>query len=145
MPGDDDDETSDPEFLEWLEWSEGLERGESDPEAFRWFEGDGWIPTRRIVILPRGQSAGAPPTTPQRAKRAPKALPASTPNGRWLTLVEASELIRTPAETIRYWVWQGRLQAFKPGRSLLVDREELEAFVADRETVAVRASKLRKG
>jgi excisionase family DNA binding protein len=58
-----------------------------------------------------------------------------------LTLREASLLARTPSETIRYWIWQGRLVAFKPGRTVLIKESELLALVASRETKKIRAAK----
>lgn len=56
-----------------------------------------------------------------------------------LTLAEASELIRTPTETIRRWIWEGRLKAYKPGKHPLVRESELLALVEASESTAKRA------
>lgn len=47
----------------------------------------------------------------------------------FLTLPEASEEIRTPVRTLRLWIAQGRLVSYRPGRRVLVKREELIALV----------------
>lgn len=73
---------------------------------------------------------------------APRPAPRNAPSSAgFLTLKEASLLTRTPSETIRFWIWQGRLLAFKPGRSVLVKEVELLALVASRETKKIRAAK----
>lgn len=46
-----------------------------------------------------------------------------------LTLKEASTLMHTPAETIRYWIYQGRLAKVKPGRLVMVRETELRALL----------------
>lgn len=61
-----------------------------------------------------------------------------------LTLDEASELIRTPAETIRRWIWEGRLVAYKPGKHQLVRESELLALVEASETRKKRVANRRK-
>lgn len=38
----------------------------------------------------------------------------------YLTLAEASVLARTPIPTLRQWVREGRIQAYRPGRKVLV-------------------------
>jgi len=48
-----------------------------------------------------------------------------TERPRYLTLKEAGELARTPPETVRKWIWQGRLKAFKPGRNVLVREADI--------------------
>jgi excisionase family DNA binding protein len=60
---------------------------------------------------------------------------------RYLTLAEAAERISTPAESIRYWIHLGKLQAFKPGRQVLVRESDLHAFV---EASAVGAMRVQK-
>lgn len=59
---------------------------------------------------------------------------ASAPKGHvrpaYLTLQQAAEQISTPAETVRYWVHVGKLQAFKPGRQVLIRESDLEALMA---------------
>lgn len=58
-----------------------------------------------------------------------------------LTLAEASALVRTPASTIRFWIWQGKLAAYKPGRVVLVKESELLAHVEANESTARRAAR----
>ena len=48
---------------------------------------------------------------------------------QYLTLQQAAERVATPAETIRYWVHLGRLEAFKPGRQVLVRATDLDALI----------------
>jgi excisionase family DNA binding protein len=62
---------------------------------------------------------------------------------QYLTLPQAAALIQTPAETIRYWIWQGRLRAFKPGRTPLILETDLVAFVEAHEVNKLRAAKPR--
>jgi excisionase family DNA binding protein len=74
-------------------------------------------------------------------RRAPARLASQSAAARFLTLAEASALIRTPAETLRYWIWQGRLTAYKPGRAVLLREADLLALVEAHETRSVRASR----
>jgi excisionase family DNA binding protein len=53
---------------------------------------------------------------------------------RYLTLKEAADLARTQPETVRYWIWQGKLQGFKPGRLVLVREADLHALIEGSET-----------
>ena len=48
---------------------------------------------------------------------------------RYLLLGEAAELARVSTSTVRYWIRQGRLQSYKPGRRLLVPRDALLQFI----------------
>jgi excisionase family DNA binding protein len=66
------------------------------------------------------------------------------PKSGLLSLDEASEFIRTPKSTIRFWIWQGRLESYKPGRHLLVKEADLLDLVKSNETVSKRAAKTRK-
>ena len=47
-----------------------------------------------------------------------------------LTINAAAALVRRSPETVRRWVWAGRLKARKSGRHLLVPRAEVEALGA---------------
>lgn len=47
----------------------------------------------------------------------------------FMTLVEASAAVRTPVRTLRFWIAQGRLQAFRPGKKVLVRRADLLRLV----------------
>jgi excisionase family DNA binding protein len=58
----------------------------------------------------------------------------------FLTLVEAAAVARTAPATIRYWIWQGRLTAYKPGRSVLVKEAELLQLIEHSETRKLRAA-----
>jgi excisionase family DNA binding protein len=57
----------------------------------------------------------------------------------YLTLAQAGALLHTSAETVRYWVHVGKLRAFKPGRSVLVRRKDLDALVESTATVTVKS------
>lgn len=48
---------------------------------------------------------------------------------RFCTLQQAEADYGTAVKTLRLWVATGRLSAFKPGRRVLVDRDELERLV----------------
>lgn len=45
---------------------------------------------------------------------------------------EAAQLLRRTPETIRRWVWSGRLAATKRGNRLLINRADLVAASGDR-------------
>jgi excisionase family DNA binding protein len=48
----------------------------------------------------------------------------------YLTTGEVAELLRTPAETVRYWRHLGKgPTSFKVGRRVLYAREDVEAFI----------------
>ena len=47
-----------------------------------------------------------------------------------MTTAEVAELLRTPAETVRYWRHVGiGPRSFKVGRRVLYDRKDVEAFL----------------
>lgn len=116
------------ELTAWFALCEWLDAPDPEPDAFLWL-GDavGWVPGAQVEVRSRARSTVAP----QPSGAAP----------RFLTLQEASALTRTPAETIRYWVWQGRLVAYKPGRTVLVREDELLGLIESRETRRIRAAK----
>jgi excisionase family DNA binding protein len=58
-----------------------------------------------------------------------------------LTLAEAGALVRTPPETIRRWIWEGKLTAYKPGKHQLVKEAELLALVEKSESTKKRAAR----
>lgn len=61
-----------------------------------------------------------------------------------LTLEQASEFLAgTPKETIRHWIWEGRLQGYKPGAHVLVRESDLLALVEANETRAKRVARKR--
>ncbi len=49
-----------------------------------------------------------------------------------LTVKEAAELTGVPGITIEKWVERGKIAAVKKGRTLLLERAEVEAFMASR-------------
>lgn len=61
-----------------------------------------------------------------------------------LTLAQAGELLGgTPTETIRRWVWEGKLTAYKPGKHPLVKESELLALVEASESRKKRVARRR--
>jgi excisionase family DNA binding protein len=62
-----------------------------------------------------------------------------------LTLAQAGELLGgTPVGTIRNWIWEGRIKAYKPGKHPLVRETDLLALVEGNETTAKRAARRRR-
>jgi excisionase family DNA binding protein len=50
---------------------------------------------------------------------------------RYMTTAEVAELLRRPAETLRYWRWRGEgPPSFRIGRKVLYARTDVEAFIA---------------
>jgi excisionase family DNA binding protein len=48
----------------------------------------------------------------------------------YLTTTEVAELLRTPAETVRYWRHVGKgPESFRLGRRVLYARADVEAFI----------------
>ena len=79
------------------------------------------------------------------AALATKASAKAPARGGLLTLEEAGALARVEPETVRHWIWEGRVTGYKPGRVVLVREVELLAFIEASETrrkrVAKRATK----
>ena len=44
-------------------------------------------------------------------------------------VITAASVAGRSAETVRRWVWSGRLRAHKRGNKLLIDRSDLERFL----------------
>lgn len=64
----------------------------------------------------------------------------------FLTLEQISKQLHTPLDTVRFWIYSGKLAAFKPGRHPLVREDDLKAFVENsalskRRTVSARATR----
>jgi excisionase family DNA binding protein len=97
------------ELAEWLQFVAWCDDQDGDPDAYSWVGGYGWVPTELVELKRRGRSL-AP-------------LPSAAP--RFLTLREAGALVRQAPETIRYWIWKGRLPSYKPGGNVLVREDEL--------------------
>lgn len=64
-------------------------------------------------------------------------------SAKYLTLPVVAERLSTPLETVRYWVYQGRLPAIKPGRHPLVSEAALAAFIESSELGKVRTDRVR--
>jgi excisionase family DNA binding protein len=64
-----------------------------------------------------------------------------TPETRYLTTAEVAELLRTPAETCRYWRHLGKgLASLKIGRRVLYAESDVRAWIeAQRATAGVGA------
>jgi excisionase family DNA binding protein len=58
----------------------------------------------------------------------------------FLLLDEVARECRTSVASVRYWIANGRLRSFRPGRRRLVSREDLERFIATGGPPAVVAS-----
>lgn len=63
---------------------------------------------------------------------------------KYLTLSQVAEHLHAPLETVRFWVYQGRLPAYKPGRHPLVREADLAAFVEASAVGKVRAERVRR-
>ncbi|HMJ13643.1 MAG TPA: helix-turn-helix domain-containing protein [Polyangiaceae bacterium] len=123
------DEMAEAELAEWLDYLEWRNDPDSDPDEYVRVAGE-WVHRDRIEIHKlRPQHRAASRVVPLQ------------PGERYLTLAEAGALVRASSETVRYWIWQGRLQGFKPGRNVLVREAELIELVRSRETVALRGSR----
>jgi excisionase family DNA binding protein len=55
----------------------------------------------------------------------------------WLTIEDIYERLdkKVPRDTIRSWIRSKRLPAYKPARTILVKREDLEKFLRESRTV----------
>jgi excisionase family DNA binding protein len=119
------DFASPAELCDWLEFLAWI----NDPDADLW---------RYAIVGGTWTKVTSSPAPHPRAPRKVAEQPGSLI--RYLTLQEAGALTRTPSETIRYWIWQGRLTAYRPGRSVLVREDELQALIVGRETRKIRAA-----
>jgi excisionase family DNA binding protein len=63
------------------------------------------------------------------------------PRAGLLTLEEVAAVCHVSPETVRHWIWEGRLTAYKPGRAPLVKEAELLAFVEANETTKKRVER----
>jgi excisionase family DNA binding protein len=92
--------------------------------------------------LPALASYLSPYLPPSRPAPPPRKFTTVTPGG-YITLQEAGALAGASPETVRFWIWKGKLTSYKPGRAVLVKRCDLLTYIDSRESVAVRASKMR--
>lgn len=58
-------------------------------------------------------------------------MASSLPTAGMLDVQEAAQLAARSPETIRRWIWSGRLAAKRSGRRLLIARDDLAALVAE--------------
>lgn len=58
-----------------------------------------------------------------------------------LTLEEAGAILDVTAETVRHWIWEGRLKGYKPGRTVYVKESEILALVEKNELTAKRVAR----
>jgi excisionase family DNA binding protein len=58
-------------------------------------------------------------------------------SSEWLFVEDVARELRVPIGTVRYWIRARKLASARPGRRLLVLRQDLEAFVASSRTYAV--------
>jgi excisionase family DNA binding protein len=64
----------------------------------------------------------------------------SAASDEWFTLPQIAEMLGVNPSTVRHWVNAGRLSAEKRGRRWLVEREDLEAIMAQRRRRAGRSA-----
>ena len=60
----------------------------------------------------------------------------ATSGDDWLTIDDVYEYLqrKVPKDTIRSWIRSKRVTAYKPARSILVKRSDLEKFLRDSRT-----------
>lgn len=61
-----------------------------------------------------------------------KTTPPASPDLEMLDVRTAAALVRRNPETVRRWVWSGRLEAQRRGRRILVSRRDVEALAGER-------------
>jgi excisionase family DNA binding protein len=119
------------ELTEWLTFVSWLDDPDADQSRYVLVDdGTGWIPAQAIEL--RARRSTPPPLAPCAAPRL-------------LTLAEAGVRLRAAPETVRYWIWQGRLQGYKPGRAVLVREDELLALCNSPKTRNNRRAPTRRG
>jgi hypothetical protein len=67
-------------------------------------------------------------------------MPAEAPDREMLDVRAAAALARRHPETIRRWVWSGRLTARREGNRLLVSRTDVEALAGSERRAATSLS-----
>ncbi len=57
-------------------------------------------------------------------------------NTEWLSIEDVYERLgrKVPMDSIRSWIRSKRLRAYKPGKSYLIKREDLEEFLRGSQT-----------
>lgn len=69
--------------------------------------------------------------------------PSPSEKPAFLTLPQVSAECCVPVGTLRHWIQAGRLRAYKPGRSLLIRRADLDALIEGSEISHLRAERAR--
>jgi excisionase family DNA binding protein len=54
---------------------------------------------------------------------------------QWLTVEDVSAELGVPVETVRSWIRNKKLPAYKPGKHYLIKREDLDKFLEDSRTI----------
>lgn len=116
------------ELAAWLAFVAWSDDPSANPDAYSYVGGYGWAPTAEVELKRRARTLAPQPT----------AVP------RLLTLREAAALVRAAPETIRFWIWRGRLTAHKPGGRVLVLESELLALCNRTETRSYRQGPTRR-
>ena len=49
-----------------------------------------------------------------------------------LTIAEVGDIARAPRSSVLYWIYSGKLKAYKVGRRRLVSEQDLMAFISRR-------------
>ncbi|HEX4335776.1 MAG TPA: helix-turn-helix domain-containing protein [Polyangiaceae bacterium] len=65
-------------------------------------------------------------------------------SAKYLTLRDAATRLVTSPETVRFWIYQGRLKAYKPGRSVLIREADLDALIEASAVDVQRAKRARR-
>jgi excisionase family DNA binding protein len=52
----------------------------------------------------------------------------------WLSVEKIAEELDVPLNTVRAWIREGKLTAYKPGREYRVKREDLNKFLEETRT-----------
>ena len=61
-------------------------------------------------------------------------------SSEWLFVEDVARELRVPVATVRYWIKTRTLASVRPGRRLLVLRQDLDALLASTRSTAVPAA-----
>ena len=62
-------------------------------------------------------------------------------SSEWLFVEDVARELRVPVATVRYWIKTRKLASVRPGRRLLVLRQDLDALLASTRKAAAAAGK----
>ncbi len=54
---------------------------------------------------------------------------------QWLSVEDVSKELGVPVETVRSWIRNKKLPAYKPGKHYLIRPEDLDKFIKDSRTI----------